>query len=727
MAIPAPTTHVGRLSRAVTAGGVGLGLAALAAPAAHAVVAVPPGVQVVDEAGVLSSSEEQRLTQDIQQMRRETGQNLYVVYVDQFGVGGSQGVVEDVNASRPLGSNDQVLAIAVEEGLYGFDAGSALNRMQGDITSAYIGPALPTSDPADWLAPAEAAIAGVDDAADGALDGRGASGAQLDPGGPLPAGAGAGGAARQDSGQQDAAPSDGAGGPLTGLLGAGAVAAAVAGGVAVARGRKRKDGGEARGREVAAGPAAPRDPLDALPVEELRTKAGSKLVAADDAIRSSEQELGFAMASYGEKSVGTFREDLDKAKEHMRASFQLQHQLDDEIPDTEADQRSWLKEIIARCDEVGAALAAHEKEFNSLRDLENRVPEALAGIAAKVPAAEERVRRAESALVALHGSYAESALAEVKDNAAQARQRIEFVRTAEAKAKEAWNSGDRSTAALAVRAAEESLAQVDTLTAAVDGADQSLRTMLQNVHTGIAQSEQDVAEAEAVVRSGAHSDLAGPVAGMKQTLTTVRSSLASGRPDPLDLLRRLEAAHRQLDVPLSSVRDGREQARQAAQMLQAAIAQAQAQIDGTASFIGARRGAVGSEARTRLAEADRALQTAMQLGGSDPVTALQHAQRASQLADRASELAQEDVSGFGYGGGMGTMGYGPGMGYQRSGVGGGFAGGLGGALLGGILMNSMLGGGHHDSWGGGGFGGFDGGGLGGGDFGGFGDISGGGF
>ncbi|MCK6090660.1 TPM domain-containing protein [Micrococcus endophyticus] len=713
----------GRLARAVTAAGLGGAGLLLAAPAAGAVT-VPPGVYVVDEAGVLSSADEQRLTQEITDLRRDTGQGLYVVFVDSFETN-AQGLADDVARQRGLGTNDSVLAIAVEDRSYGLDSGGDAS-LQNQITRTYVGPQLSRigTDPgsAEWLAAGTAAVQGLDDAADGTLDGTGASGAEYDPEGALPAGSGAGAGTGAGSSQG----SDEGSGVLTAVLGAGAVAAAVGGGVLVARNRRKKDGGavERSGRDAR---PVERDPLDEMSLEDLRTRAGSKLVAADDAIRSSEQELGFAMASYGEDAVRTFREDIDQAKEHMRASFQLQHQLDDHIPDTEEDQRSWLKEIIQRSDAVGAALASHQKDFDSLRDLENNVPEALERIDARLPEARARVQQAESSISALHGQYAESALAEVADNAAQARERLDFVETAEAKARQAWETQDRSTAALAVRAAEESLSQVDTLTEAVGKAEGSLRTIVGNLQTGLPQSEQDLAEAEALVANGSHPELAGPVAGMKTTLAAVRRSLSGGRPDPLDLLHQLEAAHRQLNTPLSGVRDAREQARQASQMLNSAIAQAQAQIDGTADFIGARRGAVGSEARTRLAEADHTLRAAIDLSRTDPVTALQQAQRASQLAERASELARQDVEGFGYGGGM----YGPGMGgmyggRQRSGAGASFGGGLGGALLGGILMNSMFnsGGG---SWGGGGFGGFDGGGLGGGDFGGFGDISGGGF
>ncbi|MCG7423370.1 TPM domain-containing protein [Micrococcus porci] len=723
-----------RLSRAAVLGGLGaITTTALLAPGAHAAVDVPPGTFVVDQAEVLSSAQESELTQDITQLQSKAGQNLYVVYVDKFD-STPQATIDSVVQQRGLGNSDSVLAIAVENRNYGFDTGMS-STMQSDIRSAYILPALrKAAAGGDWEAPAVAAVQGLDDAANGTLDGRGRSGETYQPDGTLPQ------AAEQDSSAQTST-SDSGNGASGALVGAGALAAVAGGAYVVSRRRRKSDGGAEPGA-VATGPQASRDPLDELSVDELRKRAGATLVAADDAIRSSEQEVGFAMASYGEGAVGTFRQDIEKAKEHMRASFQLQHQLDDEIPDTEADQRSWLKEIIARSEQVGATLAAHKKEFDSLRDLENSVPEAISALESRVPQAEGAVQAAERELVDLHGRYAESALTEVNDNATQARERLEFVKTAEAKARASLEAGDRSTAAVAVRAAEESLSQVGTLTEAVSKAGAALSTHVANLQMGISQSEQDLAEAQALLSAGRNPELAGPVGGMQQTLAAVRAELQSGRPDPLALLQRLESAHRQLNTPLSGVRDAREQARQAEQMLSAAISQAQAQIDGTADFIGARRGAVGSEARTRLAEADRSLQTAMSLRSTDPVAALDHAQRASQLADRASERAQQDVADFGYGGmggygglggGYAGAGYRGGYGMPRSGAGGGFAGGLGGALLGGILMNSMFGGHHHDSgfgggdWGGGGFGGFGGGGLDGGDFGGFGDADFGGF
>jgi hypothetical protein len=121
---------------------------------------------------------------------------------------------------------------------------------------------------------------------------------------------------------------------------------------------------------------------------------------------------------------------------------------------------------------------------------------------------------------------------------------------------------------------------------------------------------------------------------------------------------------------------------------------ARSEISATQDFITTRRGGIGGEARTRLAEAQRHLDRAMSLAQTDPVSALAAAQQADALAEQAGQLARADVGAFAGGG---------------AGGGGGF-GGLGGAILGGILIDSIFGGGGRGSggFGGGGFGGFGG-------------------
>jgi hypothetical protein len=128
-----------------------------------------------------------------------------------------------------------------------------------------------------------------------------------------------------------------------------------------------------------------------------------------------------------------------------------------------------------------------------------------------------------------------------------------------------------------------------------------------------------------------------------------------------------------------------------------ALLAARSEISATQDFITTRRGAIGGEARTRLAEAQRHYDEAMATGQSDPVSALSHARQADALAEHAGELARSDVGAFSDSGGL-----------DESRGGGGVLNGL---ILGGILIDSIFGGrSGGGGFGGGGFGGGGGGG-----------------
>ncbi len=464
------------------------------------------------------------------------------------------------------------------------------------------------------------------------------------------------------------------------------------------------------------------DPLASLSVDDLRKKSGSLLIEADNAINSSEQELGFAQAQYGDAAVGNFTKALQEAKGHMSESFKLQQQLDDHIPDTEEQQRSWLGEIIRRSEAALASLQEQKADFDSLRELEKNAPQALAAVNAGARDADARIATAEQTLTALRAKYADSALVQVSDNIGQAKERLAFVQNATSTAQDKLASGESSLAAVAVRAAEESLHQTKVLIDAITKVSGSLDEARNSLEAAVVDTSQDLAQAKAIIQSGAHPELAGPVAGVEAALAQVKAEIQGGKIDPIATLERVETAHQALDQSLSGIRDQQEQARRAQASLQQTIMSAQAQISATSDYITARRGGVGTEARTRLAEAQRNLDYALSISRNDPVTALTYAQQAHALAAQAAQLAQGDVDSFGYA----NQGYGRGGGGM---FGGGGGGGLGGAILGGILINSILnggsgggwGGGHSDGggWGGGGGGGdFGGGDFGGGDFGG---------
>jgi hypothetical protein len=664
-----------------TAAGCGLALALLV-PAGAAVaeppVEVPPGERIVDDSGVLEDPA--ALEADVRRLATEEGINLTAVTVETFtSPSGPDAWLEEFAALNGLSSSDAVLVVATEDREARFAASSAgpLSAAQQErIYREHVSPALAADD---WDGAVRGAVEGID--------------AELAGAGGAPAGGG------DSSG----------GGSGAGLLGLGALGL---GGLAVyglaARNKKRRRSGAARDEGPGAPQEQPRGPYPDVPVAELRKRAGALLVSTDNAIQHSEQELAFAQLQYGDEQVEPFRRAIQDAKKHMQASFALQQQLEDHIPDTEEQQRAWLAEIIGRSQDAQRPLKEHQEAFSSLRQLESRAPQALEDVRREAEAVRPRFGTAGNRLQELTARYNDTALAPVRDNIDQARDRLDFVDIAVEEAREELSAGRTSEAVVDIRAAEEGVGQARGLLDAVDHAAVELAQAEESLEDGVTIAQRDVAEAEALVRRGSNPELAGAVAGVAAVLRTVEDQMRAGRIDPLGLSRRLAVAKHELDKGLASVRSQNDRDRSARETLAHTLVSAQAQVSSASEYIWARRGGVGPEARTRLAEAERYLEAAQQTRQSQPSEALGYANEAVRLAGEAQYIAQHDVESFSYGG------FGPptGMGGYR----GRSNSGLGGAMLGGILLGSILNGG----------GGFGGGGFGGGG-GGFGDSFGGGF
>ncbi len=663
------------------------GLLAVPAGAAWAEppVTLDPVTKIVDSAGVLGGDKAE-VESAIKKLGTDHAMTLHVVYVKTFTNPDVPAEwAADVATKAKLGQNALVLAVATESRKYQLSkpANSKITNAQRDkILSSAVDPQLRAGD---WAQAAVDAAAAIGDAAGGGS-------------GTVPSGDGAGAAV---------------------LVGTGIAAAGGAGAYLYFRNKRKK---AAQASSASYGPqGAELDPLASLSIEELRRKSGSLIIEADDAIKSSEQELGFAEAQYGDAAVGNFTKALAEAKAHMTESFKLQQQLDDHIPDTEEQQRSWLGEIIRRSEAALGSLQEQKADFDSLRELEKNAPQALAAVSAGAREADAKIASAEQSLTALRAKYADSALVQVADNITQAKERLAFVQNATATAEEKLASGEGSLAAVAVRASEESLHQTNVLLDAIAKVSASLDEARSGLEAAVVETSQDLAQAKAMIQSGEHPELAGPVAGVEAALGQVKAEIKGGKIDPIATLQRVETAHQALDQSLTGIRNQQDQARRAQASLQQTIMSAQAQISATSDYITARRGGVGTEARTRLAESQRNLDYALSISRNDPVTALTYAQQAHALAAQAAQLAQADVDNFG---GYANQGFGGGSMFGGRGGGGG---GLGGAILGGILINSILNGGSGGGWGGGhSDGGGWGGDSGGGDMGGWGGDSGGG-
>ena len=172
------------------------------------------------------------------------------------------------------------------------------------------------------------------------------------------------------------------------------------------------------------------DELATLPTDELDRRASSALVAIDDALKTSEQELGFAQAQFGLEATQEFQVALESGKQKVTQAFALRQQLDDDVPEAEPQARTMMAQIIGLCTEVAHSLDAESAQFDELRDLQARAPEVLDTVERRAGEVEARVDPARSTLAALAATYPEAALASVSANPDQALRLVANAREA---------------------------------------------------------------------------------------------------------------------------------------------------------------------------------------------------------------------------------------------------------------------------------------------------------
>ncbi|MEV7541787.1 TPM domain-containing protein [Streptomyces sp. NPDC089915] len=662
----------------VLAGWWGLGVVAASRARAEDPVTLGQG-QITDRVGALGDRRD-AVAAALERLYSDRRIQLFVTYVHDFSGRSPQSWADATAQKNGFGRDDLLLAVATGARQYAYsaDVDSGFTEAQlADVARTAVEPALRRND---WAGAAIGAANGYD----AVLGGKPVPTPAITPG---PANPGGGSA-------------DGAGGAGDYVLPVVAVGAAGALGVyAYTRRRRRGTPGGGRGTATEH-PGWDGRRAEPAPLPELDARARSLLVETDDAVRTSTEELGFAAAQFGDEAVTAFTDAVAYAKGELTHAFRLRQQLDDAHPEDDATRRRMLDEILARCAEANRRLDAESAAFDRLRDLEKNAPQALATVEAHFRALTGRTTTAEATLTALAGRYADSASAPVASNAGQAKDRLLFATTSLGEARAALDGGDSGRAAVHVRAAEGAVDQAATLVDAVERRAQELAEAAGRLPGALTETETDLADANGLLTGTAAgsstADLRGRIGRAVAVLAEVRREQAAGRYDPIDALRRVEEADAALDEALAGAREQESGRRRAAALLDQAQLSARSAIGAAADYVTTSRGAVGSEARTRLAEAQRHLERSVSLAGADPAGALAEAQQADSLARQAQRLAERDVEAYRnpYAG-------------QRAG------GGRGGAVLGGIILGELLRGGGRGGFGGGGGGGGFGGGSGG--------------
>lgn len=602
---------------------------------------------VTDAAGVLSSDQEAAAETRLQELTENSSADLFVVFVDEFTSPSDRIEWADTVAEQNnLGPEQYLLAVAVDQRAYYISApaaGGPLSDGQLDAIEEKIQPLLAQSDWSGAIALAADEIQG-----------------------------------------------DGGAGMLRIVLVLAAIAVvALVIWLIVRTVAKRRREAAIRARGAMPATPDPNDPFSTLTDEQVEAQAGSALVRADDAITSSREELGFAIAQFGDQATEGFTQVIEAAKAKMSEAFDLRQKLDDEIEDTIHDRRAWHIRIIRLCEEINDVLDDNTEAFDELRALQQNAPQELERVRGERAALDATLAEAAPALAALTAQYDADALSTVADNPTQAQERAALADRAIDAAAKSIASGETGPAAFAIRTAEQSVAQSAQLIEAITTLGSELESIETQAHALIAELQTDIATAGTLPDTGG--TLAAAAAATRQQLQRAQADLEGSGRSPQRALEALTAANSQIDAALAAGHEAVARAQRQKDLLTQTLTQANSEVRAARSFIETRRGTVGSSARTRLSQAEAALNEAIGLQTADEAAALTASKRALELARQASYYARSDVDAYSRqmnqdvswgGGGL--------FGGSMSGSGGS---GLAGDILGGIIGGLLAGGG----------------------------------
>jgi uncharacterized membrane protein YgcG/predicted nucleic acid-binding Zn-ribbon protein len=629
---------------------------------------------VNDGANALSGSEFTDVQQAVDKLYNDRHIRLWVVYVDTFSGQDAAGWIEQTRRLSDIGSQDAILAVATQDRAYAF-----LPPTTGaggfDVTSLRTNKIEPKLRQSDW---AGAAIAAAD-------------------------------------GLNPTTSSTGTGISWFGFVVAFAVLA-----LAVLllwlwtrrRRRKRREAEFAAARRV--DPADP-NALASVQIDALDDLSKSIVVDVDNAVRTSDNELGLAVDEFGPEETAPFRQAVANAKTTLAQAFNVRQILDDAVPETAQQRRDLLTRVVVAAAKADRELDAQREAFEQLRDLVINAPSRLDTLTQQMVDVTARIAPSEQALAALHKQFSDTALASVAGNVETAKQRLAFAdqNLTNARTLVARRAGRQSGLIDSIRAAESALGQARTLLDAIDSAGTDINRAVATLPAAIADIQKGMNQAGTLLAQGNTPHITELGTARDTAVKAVADAQSTGTTDPLGAFTKLTQADAELDRLLASIAEEREATERLSRAFDQALFTAQSRVRGVSDYIDTRRGSIGPEARTRLAEAVRQLQVAQDTKAANLNEAVGHANGASMLAAQAQDLANADVRaaqrsytgqyGQASGSNMGAVIGGIIIGNILSGT---LRGGIGGSMGGGWSSTSFGGSGSSGGWSGGGGGRF---------------------
>lgn len=618
----------------------GLGWGLLLAPPGGAQPPLRLPDYVTDNANVLSDSGRAAVTSAIDRLYAARHIRLWVVYVDNFSGQGPEDWARHTRITSDLGDYDALLAVATTDRAYAFLVPSTIKSINASevdgLRRSKIEPALHRDD---WSGAAVAAANGL-----------------------------------------NASPRSWAPAMLLVTLGVIVIAAAALLVVMRYRRRRRRAAALAAARRVDPTDA---DALAAVPLDALDDLSHSMVVGVDNAVRTSANELTLAIDEFGEERTQPFTQAVNNAKAALSQAFTVRHQLDDSTPETPGERRELLTRVIVSAARADRELASQTDAFEKLRDLVINARSRLDALTAQYVELTARVAPAERRLAELHDEFGAATLASVSGNIASANDRLAFADRNIGSARDlvAVQGGQQTALVDAVRAAESALGQARALLDAIDNAAADIKRAVAALPSVIDDIQAGIERAGRQLQKPASGHTAELTAARDAATGALDSTRGGGSADPLAAFARLTKADADLNRVLATVAQEQANAERLNRSFEQALFTAESRVRGVSEYIDTRRGSIGAEARTRLAEARRHLDAARGKRATNLTEAIAHANAASALAANAQALANADVQ-------------------QAERVYAGRGGSDTGAMIGGIIIGDLLSGGMRGGFGG---------------------------
>lgn len=376
-------------------------------------------------------------------------------------------------------------------------------------------------------------------------------------------------------------------------------------------------------------------------IDALGRRAGSLLVRLDDAIRDSDDELGYATAQFGTAKAQPYADALAIARGKVTEAFRLKQSLDDAYPDSDQQRRERTLQIIALCEQADAALAGQDRNFTDLRALEANAGGTLQDVRSRIAATTARLDGARATLAELAKNYVTTTFAAVSQNPDEAKKSLaDATGAADAAEPQISQQGVNDVSGI-LQEAGRAAQHADQLLDAVDRTARDLAATHAALAARRSKTATDLAEAKVERDKAPDADTGKAIIDAMLAIEAILAAKVTGPTDPAAELDRLGDAVNGLDLALASARNQASRLAHANAAYKGTLVSVTSQIAAAHDYIGRYGG--GVDARTRLAEAERQLTIAK--AETDPVTALDSVRRSVTLARDADALARYDTMG----------------------------------------------------------------------------------